>query len=72
MLLGSLLHAAGAAGEICFREVSTEWGLDFRHRHGGRGDFFMIETMGAGIAILDYSGLEAGRAGGVGVSPDYA
>ncbi len=54
----SLFGAAPSAGAASprFREASAAWGLDFTHRHGGRGDFFMIETMGSGLAILDFDG----------------
>ena len=43
-------------GAIRFREVSVEWGIGFRHHHGGSGDFYLIETMGAGVVALDYDG----------------
>jgi hypothetical protein len=36
--------------------VSQEWGLSFRHHHGGTGQFYMPETMGSGVAIFDYDG----------------
>ncbi len=39
-----------------FREVSTAWGLEFRHHHGGTGELFMIETMGSGALIFDSDG----------------
>jgi hypothetical protein len=39
---------------ISFREVSVDWGIDFRHHHGGAGDFYMPESMGAGAVIFDF------------------
>ena len=45
-----------ASSAIRFREVSVEWGIGFRHHHGGSGDFYLIETMGAGVVALDYDG----------------
>ncbi|HVS01489.1 MAG TPA: CRTAC1 family protein [Thermoanaerobaculia bacterium] len=56
-LLALLLVAPGAAAAATwFRDVTAAWGIDFRHRHGGGGDFYMIETMGSGVVILDYDG----------------
>ncbi|MEE8523399.1 MAG: CRTAC1 family protein [Thermoanaerobaculia bacterium] len=55
-LLLSLLVTTPVTAEIRFAEVSAEWGIDFRHRHGGTGDFYMIETMGSGVVIFDYDG----------------
>ncbi len=39
-----------------FIDAAAEWGVDFRHNHGGRGDFFMVETMGSGVVAFDYDG----------------
>jgi len=53
------LVAAAARGEappIRFADVAAAWGIDFRHVHGGSGEFYMPETMGGGVAILDYDG----------------
>ena len=36
-----------------FVEVAAEVGLDFRHTSGASGDYFLIETMGAGAAFFD-------------------
>lgn len=55
LLVFSLLSSPAAA-ELRFREVSQAWGLSFRHHHGGSGQFYMAETMGAGVAIFDYDG----------------
>ncbi|HLE84440.1 MAG TPA: CRTAC1 family protein, partial [Thermoanaerobaculia bacterium] len=44
------------AGPIRFQEVSEAWGLAFEHRHGGTGQFYMPETMAAGLAVFDYDG----------------
>ena len=46
--------APSAEGRIRFQEVSESWGIDFLHRHGGGGEYFMIETMGSGVIVLDY------------------
>jgi hypothetical protein len=57
--LGLFLGPPGLAAEpeqsdIHFREVSLDWGVEFRHHHGGAGDFYMPESMGAGVVIFDY------------------
>jgi hypothetical protein len=46
--------AAAGSGVLTFREASEELGLVFRHHHGGSGSFYMPETMGSGVAVLDY------------------
>jgi len=57
-LLWAFTAQAEAPGsrEIGFREVSAAWGLEFRHHHGGSGEFYMPETMGSGVVIFDYDG----------------
>ena len=52
--LAALSGAAGA--EIRFRDRTAAWGVDFEHRHGGQGEFYLIETMGAGVVAWDYDG----------------
>lgn len=37
-------------------DATVEAGLAFRHRHGGTGRRYMPETMGSGLAWLDYDG----------------
>ena len=37
-----------------FVDQAAAAGLDFEYDHGGVGDYFLIETMGAGGAFLDY------------------
>ena len=37
-----------------FREVSAEAGLDFVHRSGAAGEFYLPEIMGSGGALFDY------------------
>ena len=50
--------SAGGAeeGSAWFREVSSDWGVEFRHHHGGTGDLYMIETMGSGALVFDSDG----------------
>ena len=57
LLAGPTSLAAGPEqSDLRFREVSIAWGIEFRHHHGGAGDFFMPESMGAGVVIFDYDG----------------
>src|SRR5579883_145049 len=37
-----------------FREVTEEWGLDFRHNPGPIGSYFMPQIIGSGAALFDY------------------
>ena len=37
-----------------FRESSAEWGLEFRHHHGGSGRRFMQETTAGGLILFDF------------------
>ncbi len=46
---------AGAGG-LRFVDVAEAWGVHFRHRNGGQGDFYMIETLGSGVVAFDYDG----------------
>ena len=46
--------ASPSSAEIRFREVASEWGLDFRHHHGGSGERYMLETMVGGVILFDY------------------
>ena len=56
ILVFSLLCCGCAAPEPAafFVEVAAEVGLDFRHTSGASGDYFLIETMGAGAAFFDW------------------
>jgi hypothetical protein len=37
-----------------FTDVTTEWGITFTHDNGARGEKLLPETMGSGVAVLDY------------------
>jgi hypothetical protein len=41
---------------ILFAEKAAAIGIDFAHVNGARGDKWMPETMGGGVAVLDYDG----------------
>ena len=38
-----------------FVDVTESSGIDFRHVHGGTGKKYFVETMGSGVAFLDYN-----------------
>jgi len=40
--------------ELKFIDFSQEKSLNFRHDHGGSGNYYYIESMGSGICIFDY------------------
>ena len=39
-----------------FEEKAEAMGIRFTHVNGARGDKWMPETMGGGVAVLDYDG----------------
>jgi len=39
-----------------FVDVTAAAGIDFRHVNGARGDKWLPETMGSGVAVFDYDG----------------
>ena len=55
-LLGQPPPLDAAGGEVAFREVAADWGLDFRHNAGFTGRHYMVETMGGGVVLFDYDG----------------
>ena len=46
--------APDAVGASVFGDASADAGLDFTHRSGAAGDFYLPEIMGSGGALLDY------------------
>ena len=55
LALSAGVHA-GEATDIHLRDVTAEWGIDFRHRHGGAGHRYMVETMVGGVVVFDFDG----------------
>src|SRR5262245_12688314 len=47
---------AEVQGPVWFRDVTAEVGLDWRHRAGPTGDYFMPQVMGSGLAVFDANG----------------
>ncbi len=57
LLIAGLALAGEARGDDAwFRDAAEEWGVEFRHHHGGSGRRYMVETMSGGVAIVDYDG----------------
>ncbi len=55
--LALALAAAAAAPPLAlFSDVAEAWGLRFRHVNGAFGRKYLPETMGVGLAVLDYDG----------------
>ena len=49
-------ETASASDGIRFVDTADAWAVGFHHRHGGQGEFYMIETLGSGVAAFDYDG----------------
>jgi len=45
-----------AAPSLPFRDVAAAAGIDFVHENGASGEKLLPETMGGGVAVLDYDG----------------
>lgn len=56
MLLFLAFPDPSASAQIAFRDVAEEAGISFRHERGARGERHPVETMGSGVAVLDYDG----------------
>ncbi len=50
-----LAAAAEAAGPIVFRDMLPSSGISFRHTDGSSGQRYIVETVTAGLATLDYN-----------------
>ena len=47
---------SGEERSIQLREVTSEWHWQASYENGARGQKYMPETMGSGMAVLDYDG----------------
>ncbi|MBT5713290.1 hypothetical protein HOI71_19750, partial [Candidatus Poribacteria bacterium] len=45
---------AVARGEVAFTDVTAEASIDFQHFDGRNGQYHFIETLGSGVAWIDY------------------
>ncbi len=48
--------APAARHEVTFTDVTAQAGISFRHVSGAYGKKYLPETMGSGVAVLDYDG----------------
>jgi hypothetical protein len=51
---GEAPATTGVDDRPLFTEISAEAGLDFVHDRGTTGEWHMMETMGSGVALIDY------------------
>ena len=51
-----LVPALGSGSNLAFEEVAREAGVSFRHDASKSDEKYLIEAMGAGVAVLDYDG----------------
>jgi len=49
-----LLAGAAPAEDVVFTDVTDAVGIDFTHQHSPTSNKYLIETMGGGVALLDY------------------
>ena len=48
--------AEPVACSIRLHDVTNETGINFRHNDGSHGNYYIVETMSAGLALFDYDG----------------
>jgi enediyne biosynthesis protein E4 len=46
--------AAAPAPDVRFTDITTAVGIDFKHENSATANKYLIETMGGGVAMLDY------------------
>jgi hypothetical protein len=44
------------AQEVTFTDITSSSGIDFTHSNGATGSKYLPETVGAGVAVIDYNG----------------
>jgi len=54
LFLGLLFPAVAAAQTIQFRDITTQAGIHFQHNNAAFGKKWLPETLGSGVAFLDY------------------
>jgi enediyne biosynthesis protein E4 len=50
----SLLMGASAAPDVQFIDITQAAGIDFAHKSSATSNKYLVETMGGGVALLDY------------------
>ena len=51
-----VLAAAPSPRDVRFTEVARDLGIDFAQANSATSNKYLIETMGGGVALLDYDG----------------
>ena len=51
-----VVPALGVGSDLAFEEVAREAGVSFHHDASKSAEKYLIEAMGAGVAVLDYDG----------------
>ena len=49
-----LLAAAPSVPEVTFTDITPASGIDFKHENSPTSNKYLLETMGGGVALLDY------------------
>ena len=45
---------AAASPEVQFTDITRQAGIDFRHENSATSNKYLVETMGGGVALIDY------------------
>jgi enediyne biosynthesis protein E4 len=56
LVCATVLRAAEGPAPIVLRDVTQETGITFVHTDGGSGRRYIVESVSAGLALLDYDG----------------
>jgi hypothetical protein len=54
LLSGTVIIASVTTPAVTFEDVSAKVKLQFHHHHSPTSNKYLVETMGAGVALLDY------------------
>ena len=54
MAASALLLGAAAAPDVLFTDVTRAVGIDFLHQSSATSNKYLVETMGGGVALVDY------------------
>jgi hypothetical protein len=49
-----LLIGATSTPDVQFTDITQAVGIDFKHEHSATSNKYLVETMGGGVALLDY------------------
>jgi hypothetical protein len=49
-----VLGISSLQASMSFTDVTDQTGITFKHKDGSSGNFYIVETIGAGLALFDY------------------